>query len=391
HEGNPYIVLVDPLRLSEEIAAIPQQLVPFLELCDGTRDLPTLRTAFELQTGVRLDEMTVAQIVSQLDEALLLDNGKFAQVRDALTSEFKAAPARPPTLAGASYPADPDELTKMLEGYLDSIPKESNPPNNTDGFTGIISPHIDFQRGGPVYAQTWNRISETIRDIDLAIIFGTNHLGGYNLFTLTRQNYSTPWGILPTPENMVDQLADGLGNGIAFEDELYHQNEHSIELALVWLHYFLGDRKCELLPILCGSFERFTNGGEDPAQNEEISAVLNILQEVTKSRRTLIVAAADLAHMGPAFGDLIPIDTTSRAKIAAADEDLMKSMCAADAQGFFTQIKQEGDNRRICGLAPIYMTLRILEQSRGEPSGYMQCPADEIDASLVSICGIGLR
>lgn len=391
HQGSPYIVLSDPLRLSEKTIAIPHPLAPLLELCDGTRDVPTLQTAFELRTGIRLEEETVQGIVTQLDKSLLLHSDLFIQARDVVISQFQSAPARPPALAGASYPADPDELRYMLSEYLGNIPDDSNTKSSSSLIKGVISPHIDFQRGGEVYAQVWSKATRAIEDIDLAIIFGTNHFGGDRLFTLTRQNYSTPWGILPTATDIVDKLSDALGETSAFEDELHHRNEHSIELALIWLHYFLGDRKCELVPILCGSFEHFINSGEEPRHHKDISAVVDCLQKVVGSHRALVVAAADLAHMGPVFGDYNPIDTTERAKINAADEGLLKSMCSADAEGFFNQIKNEKDRRRICGLAPIYMTLRTLEYSQGETAGYIQCPADQINGSLVSICGVGLR
>ena len=391
HQGSPYIVLSDPLRLSEETIAIPHPLAPLLELCDGTRDVPTLQTAFELRTGIRLEEETVQGIIAQLDKSLLLHSDRFIQARDVVISQFQSAPARPPALAGAGYPANPDELRDMLSEYLGSISDDLNKGSGSDHIKGVISPHIDFQRGGEVYAQVWSKATTAIDDVELAIIFGTNHFGGDRLFTLTRQNYSTPWGILPTATDIVDKLAEALGETSAFEDELHHRNEHSIELALIWLHYFLGDRKCELVPILCGSFEHFINSDEAPSHHEEISAVVDCLQKVVGSRRTLVVAAADLAHMGPAFGDPRPIETAERVGVSTADDELIKSMCSADAEGFFSQVKNETDRRRICGLAPIYMTLRILNDSQGEAAGYMQCPADQINGSLVSICGVGLR
>lgn len=223
----------------------------------------------------------------------------------------------------------------------------------------------------------------------MVIILGTDHLNGQHLFTLTQQNYSTPWGTLPTSQNVVDRIAGAVGKDIAFQDELHHLNEHSIELATIWLHYFLDGRQCEVVPILCSSFEQFISGNKEPDRDEQIMAVIDACQAVAKSRRTLIIAAVDLAHMGPEFGDSHPIDPIQQASItAAADERLIEAICATDADGFFAQIKSEGNRRRICGLAPIYVTLCLLDGAQGEASGYMQCPADEPGDSLVSICGV---
>lgn len=387
HEGNAYIVLGDPLNLSENAVAVPQQLGPLLELCDGTRDLRALQAAFELRTGVRLGQEFLQQLVSHLDEALLLESDRFAEARAGLVSEFHAAPARAPALAGSGYPADPRQLKEELERHLDGIDRMAVRAD----LRGLVSPHIDYRRGGPVYARVWSMAAPTIADIDLAIIFGTNHIGGYTLFTLTRQNYSTPWGGLPTAAELVSDLAADLGERAVFEWELCHKQEHSIELALVWLHYFLGDRQCEVLPILCGSFDPFINGHGHPNQNEQINTVVDRLREVIASRKALVVAAADLAHVGPAFGDPQPLDAVARAGITAADTELINAVCSADADRFYEQVNRESDRRRICGLSPIYMTLRLLGPARGELTGYTHCPADETNGSLVSICGIGLR
>ncbi|MFO8101607.1 MAG: AmmeMemoRadiSam system protein B [Dehalococcoidia bacterium] len=390
HEGAPYVLLRDPLGLAEGTLLIPQPLAPLLAFCDGSRDMPELQHVFEQYTGIRLPSENLKQMITQLDKLLLLENENSARAMESLLKGYRAADCRPPALSGSGYPSDPVELKNMLEHYTDDSPAV-NPSNS---IRGIISPHIDYQRGGPVYGRVWRQVTETIGEIDLAIIFGTNHLGGSNLFALTRQHYATPFGIVPTAVDVVDSLANALGHHMAFEDELYHGNEHSIELALTWLHHYLklaGKGKCELVPILCGSFDQFINGSHDPHTNEEISDVVDFLHEVTRNRRTLVVAAADLAHMGPAFGDSIPIDEAARTEITRADRELIDSMVSSDADKFLSIIKEEKDARRICGLAPIYATLRVLGEAKGELYGYEQCPADETNTSMVSICGVTLE
>ena len=41
-----------------------------------------------------------------------------------------------------------------------------------------------------------------------------------------------------------------LGEERAFAEELHHKGEHSVELAAVWLHHFLGGRPCSIVPML---------------------------------------------------------------------------------------------------------------------------------------------
>jgi hypothetical protein len=63
-----------------------------------------------------------------------------------------------------------------------------------------------------------------------------------------------------------------------------------------------------------------------------------------------------------------------------------------DADGFFRGLQAEHDQRRVCGLTPTYLALRLLGQNvRGEVTGYEQCPADPQGGSLVSVAGLVWR
>ncbi|MBC7261218.1 MAG: AmmeMemoRadiSam system protein B, partial [Chloroflexi bacterium] len=147
---------------------------------------------------------------------------------------------------------------------------------------------------------------------------------------------------------------------------------------------------CALVPILCGSFAHFVRGESNPEHDPTINAVLNALRQATAGRQVLVVAAADLAHVGPAFSGQ-PVGLVERARLQAADDELMERICAGDAEGFFTAIQREGDRYNICGLPPIYLALRLLQPVRGEKVAYLRCPADEQGTSLVSVCGIVFR
>jgi AmmeMemoRadiSam system protein B len=108
---------------------------------------------------------------------------------------------------------------------------------------------------------------------------------------------------------------------------------------------------------------------------------------VIAGRRVLVVAAADLSHVGPAFGGQ-PVDLLGRARLQAADEMVIERVCAGDASGFFELIRRNGDRNNICGLPPIYLTLRLLNSARGMLVAYARCPADEQSTSWVTIGGI---
>jgi AmmeMemoRadiSam system protein B len=387
HEGKPLILLRDPLQLTEHLLLVPQALAPVLAFCDGTRqNARALSLAFAFRFGVMIDERMIEQLLSALDEALLLDNDRFREARKRALDEYLQLPFRPPALAGKVYPEDAAGLRQMLEGFVAEIEAEPQP---FDG-RGVISPHIDYARGGPVYARVWKAAEKSARGADLVVVFGTDHYGGDEAITLTRQNYATPFGVLPTARSVVDALADALGEDAAFEGEFRHRSEHSIELASVWLHYIRGEQPVEMVPILCGSFARFIHDGDDLESDARINALIEVLKEKTADRRVMIVAAADLAHIGPAFGG-DAVDLSAHERLKESDGELIEFMRAGDAAGFWGAIRRVEDCNNVCGVSPIYLALRMLAGAQGDSVAYDRCPADPHDTSFVSVCGVVLR
>jgi len=385
--GRMSLILRDPLQLADRTVVIPQQLSPLLMLCDGTRDSSALCAALGVRFGVRIGLSALEQLLAAFDDALLLENDRFIQARERALAEYRQAPFRPPILAGQSYPADADQLRHFLDGYLDAVDDPGAVSDSPGGIQGLVSPHIDYARGGPVYARVWGRAVEAARAAELVVLLGTDHFGDGSDLTLTRQHYSTPFGVLPTAQEVVDMLAQAVGEEAAFAGELYHRTEHSIELAAVWLHHIREGRPCPLVPILCGSFSRFVRDETQPEHAPALNSLVETLRWVVNGHRAIVVAAADLSHVGPAFGGR-PQGLIERARLQVADDELIERICAGDAQGFFAAVKREGDRHNVCGLPPIYLTLRVLSPVRGERVAYDRCPADRNGTSWVSVCGI---
>jgi len=398
--GQTRILLRDPLQLTDKTLLVPQPLAPVLVLCDGTReDAKALSASLAVRYGLRISPGVIEQLLTALDEALLLDNATFAQARDRVLAEYLQAPFRSPINAGQSYPANVDELRRLLQGYLDaaeselaascyaSLPTHEDASAMSSNICGLVSPHIDYARGGPVYARVWKRAAEMVQAADLAVVLGTDHFGEDGQLTLTRQHYATPFGTLPTAREAVDALAEAMGAEMAFAGELRHRSEHSIELAAIWLHYIREGQPCEFVPILCGSFGRFIRGEAEPEGDPAINALLGAFKDVVAGRRVVVVAAGDLSHVGPAFGGQ-PVDFVGRARLQAADDELIERVCAGDAEGFLTAVRRVQDRNNVCGVPPIYLALRMLGRVQGERVAYDRCPADEDGASLVSVCGV---
>jgi AmmeMemoRadiSam system protein B len=299
YEGASYLVLRDPLGLTDQTLLVPQQYVPVLALCDGARSPSTLRAALAIRYGIFLTKERIQEFLDALDKALLLENERSHRALAAARRSFRRAAFRPTASAGHSYPEDPAALAGYLQGFLDAAAAmPGNRSLDLDGkVRGLVSPHIDYERGGPVYAQVWGQAAGSARAADLAIIFGTDHYSEGLAFSLTRQNYATPFGVLPNDTTIVDRLAQAIGEEEAFAGELHHRQEHSIELAAVWMHHVRGGKPIATVPILAGSLEVI----QQQRGGQTLEDVLRVLRQSLRGRRAIVIAAGDLSHVGPAI------------------------------------------------------------------------------------------
>jgi AmmeMemoRadiSam system protein B len=387
HEGEKLLVLSDRVGLFDQPVAVPPVVGFILSLCDGGRDEDEIRGRLANELSQNVEASELAGILDELERRLVLEGPACLEAERALIEAYRSAPSRPCALAGGIYPQETGEARRALAAYGAD---DREPPSAYDAdVRAVVSPHIDYQRGGRTYHRVWSRAAAAVRNADVLVVFGTDHCGGPGTVTLTRQTYDTPFGPLETDRAVVDAVAESIGEQPAFAEELHHRREHSIELAAVWAASLLdGRRRPTMVPILCGSFHHYSMGLADPAADARLAATLDALKTATAGKRVVAVAAADLAHVGPAFGDPAPLDAAAKQKLSADDEKLVHAAAWGRADEFFGLLRAEQDKRRICGLPPIYMTLRLLGDGRGEAVRYEQCPADADGGSLVSIAGM---
>ena len=392
-EGQRLLHVQDPLGLSDKTIIVPHYVAPLLALLDGTRNFDEVRAAFLLRSNSYLTPSQIEALIENLDQALMLDNQRFQTAMQEAVDAYRSEPFRKPAFAGGAYEQDPGALQEALDGYCDTA--NSGAQAGPGFLVGLISPHIDYPRGWRTYAETWTMARTAVEEADLVILFGTDHAGAPNSLTLTRQSYSTPWGTLPTDVPLVDRLAPLLGEEQAYAQEVHHISEHSIELAAVWLHYIAGGQPKPLLPVLCGPPGRKPPAIEDDTQDDAhasgpgpLQDFLEALSDVAAAPRVLVVAAADLSHVGPAFGDPAPLDSQAKEGINHSDQEWLEVACSGSDQLLADHFRQHGDPTRVCGAGPIYYMLSVLQGAQGHVVSYQQCPADEQFGSLVSVAGV---
>ncbi|MGH7879351.1 MAG: AmmeMemoRadiSam system protein B, partial [Candidatus Binataceae bacterium] len=278
-------------------------------------------------------------------------------------------PQRPPALAGLAYENDPTRLRAEITGYFQrpGAPGEIPQPR-ADGaaLSGLIAPHIDPRRGGAAYAHAYGELLTRERP-ELVVVLGTSHYGvGPQLFTATRKDYATPLGAIATDRNFVERLAARYTQGDLFAQEILHRNEHSIEFQALFLAWALGVAGYKIVPILVGSFHEMVGAGETPGFDERVRGFIDALRAelALESRRVLIIAGVDFAHVGRKFGDQFKADAKVAQWVKSEDLALIENIKRGDPDGFFADVAKDRDARKICGLAPMYTQLELLRGRR---------------------------
>jgi hypothetical protein len=246
---------------------------------------------------------------------------------------------------------------------------------------------VSPEGGHRAYAAAYRALPEDAADRTV-VVLGTSHYGAPERFGLTRKPYVTPFGAAGTDLAVVGRLIERGGDAAIVEDYC-HAVEHSIEFQVVFLQHLLSPG-VRVVPILCGPFAAATHGPGRPEDDAAVARFIDALGELDarEGRRLLWVLGVDLAHVGRRYGDdhearagtgeLVVVEERDRRRIAA--------LAAGDADGFWELVRENGDDLRWCGAAPLYAFLKATAPSRGALLRYEQWNIDP--ASVVSFAAL---
>jgi AmmeMemoRadiSam system protein B len=358
-------------------------------LLDGVRTASDVRAAFALRTGISPGPGEVGGFVRELDEAGLLDSPRYRAQRQRIADAFRSRPTRAAVHAGGAYPGQPDALRTFLDGCYTARggPGGRPGPAARPSRRALIAPHIDLHRGGHSYAWGYRALAES-EPAKLYVLLGTSHQPMRQPFSVTGRPYDTPFGPVLTDPAFHERLAR-LAPFDVYDEELAHEREHALEFQALYLRYLEhsgGTGGAPVIPILSVPPHHLAEGDTpraDAATEEFLQALSALLIE--DGRRVCFIAGADFAHVGPQFGDPSKVDRRFADHVRSGDLAMLDLVARGDADGFYRQVVEEpngpgmaGDNRavggprRICGLAPMYALLRLVDRTNGEILHYDQ-------------------
>jgi AmmeMemoRadiSam system protein B len=387
---RPGLFIRDPYRYSEAVLIIQPPLIECLRCFDGHQTDLDLRALLVRITG----DLQVAELEQHLtgtfSSAGFLEDETFAQMKAGRQREFAEAPKREPAHAGGAYPLEIAALRETMARYMDGAAPSSEPFPSRDrqgALCGIAAPHVSPEGGWQSYRAAYQMLGPELKDRTF-VILATSHYGAPEHFGLTRKPFVTPLGETATDTALVDRLA-ALGGPAVLMEDYCHSFEHTVELQVVFLQHIYGP-DIRILPILCGQYAHSLYRGGAPEADEGVRRFLESLGEMAAREcdRLFWILGIDMAHMGARYQDDFPAyaDRGVMAEVAERDRQRIARVVESDGDGFWNLVRENHDDLKWCGSAPLYTFLKTLPGTRGELLRYEQWNIDP--RSVVSFAGM---
>lgn len=182
------------------------------------------------------------------------------------------SPVRRPAVAGSFYPANAQQLRRMIADYLQAVRVSGPTPK------AIIAPHAGYIYSGPVAASAYAPLATARALIRRVVLLGPAHRVPFRgLAASSATGFATPLGTVPVDREALAQVLTL--PQVRVLDEA-HAQEHSLEVQLPFLQEVLTD--FSIVPLVVGD-----------AAPADVSAVLDVLWD---GAETLIVVSSDLSH-----------------------------------------------------------------------------------------------
>ncbi len=327
--------LRDPMNLTGRMMVVPPQALGLIHSLQGEHTVDQISEA----TKVPLDQLK--QLVANLDESGLLWGPTFDRLEREAMERTRSAGAFP--ASGSKFAGDTREAATQTIGSLLAAAEDAELGS---GVLGIVAPHLDLERGGANYAAAYTVVAGAARP-DRVVLLGTNHFGLGDGVVATRLGQDSPFGVVPSDAALADLLGRELGDRL-FKDEADFLGEHSVQFHIPWIAHTLPG-----VPVLAALVPdpmraMIADDGARASYAEFRAALRDAITSMPG--RTLVIASADLSHVGPAFGDPGPVGAQVRKQVEEIDRGLLAEYASGDIEAFLQSVRGGGNATRWCSV-----------------------------------------
>ncbi|MEM1167057.1 MAG: AmmeMemoRadiSam system protein B [Planctomycetota bacterium] len=435
--GQPVLGIRDVQQISERVVftgAVAQFLLPSMD-GDHTVDQIVEEAAGRAQDAgapePALQALTVdatQQLIAQLDGAGLLEGPRFDELLAKLRDDFDASDVLPPgptadfadaivthaaKQAGEDEPGEevkaersPAALRTQLEAWCNQALEPVTDPSFDALPRAIIAPHSDYQRGWLNYAHAYGRM-RVADPPDRIVILGVNHHGRGTGVVGCDKGYRTPLGTCGFDTELDTALREALGPADTeryYAERFDHEREPSVEFQLPWLQHAFGppelpestDASAYPKVLAALMYDMTANGAEPTTEagmplETFVAALRTAIDRV--GGRTLIVAAAELSHVGRGYGDQQSFagdDDAAKAfrdKVVTHDREMLKAVEEGKPDELLTAFAWNGNWSRWTGLGPLVAAMKLVPGERVKMLNYAAAADNQGVAMISSIAG----
>ena len=250
---------------------------------------------------------------------------------------------RPSALAGGWYPAAPDALARLVDGFLDGADPGAGPAGRP--LLGL-APHAGYSYSGEVAGRLFGALrGHPVRRV---VILAPNHRVPLAKPALSgAAAFATPLGTVEVDTASVRRLAAG---GAFVIDDRAHRDEHAVEIQLPLAQRCWPAPGPAIVPVLVPHLD----GPQRAAAAAALAAELD--------EGTLLLVSTDLTHYGAAYG-FAPFTDDVAARIEQLDSGALLRVLAGDGVTLLEYGRRTGIT--MCGLEAAALALAC-----GLPRGY---------------------
>ena len=223
---------------------------------------------------------------------------------------------RKPAVAGQFYSDSPEalalEIARSVETDAEPVPA-----------IAVVAPHAGYAYSGAVQGAVYSRVRIPMS----VIVVGVNHAGaGADSAIMTEGAWAMPMGEVPIDEPLAKAILKR--SRTLRDDPRAHQNEHSLEVQIPFLHHFQKDLRIVPIALHRADAEVCRDVG---------SACAEAIEEA--GQPTLLVASTDLSH-----------EERDYERLKANDPMVIERILARDPDGLLRKV---AENRvTMCGYGP---------------------------------------
>lgn len=344
--------IADAKQVSPKVVFTQPAMQAVLPLFTGEHTLDDVVT----QVGRGLSRQHLEPLVAQLADAGLIEGPEFEAMWVRMKKDFDSTDLLPPAQTAALADAlveqqiqkeqgraatdeekaslGPERLRAQMTAMMNQALEKAEDPSFDRLPKAMVAPSVPFQQGFLLYGSVYGRM----RVVDTparVVVLGTNHFGDATGISGCDKGFRTPLGESPADNEMIRLLRGKLGEGL-FEHRYDHEREHSIEMQAAWLQHVFGAEGAKNPPIFAALVhDPVVNDGQSyDGRGVAFQPFVEALREAIQSLPgpTLVVASAELSHVGPTYGDQVrlagndPEADANRRKVVEQDQSLIRML-----------------------------------------------------------------